>query len=339
MITILYPWALLALILPLVVHYVLPTSKNFSRGLKIYFFKDMVAQFGTIDRLSNLGNDNGIFRRWRFWALIILYILIVISAMGISIVTKSTPINEAGRNILLAVDLSGSMQTPDMSLNGVNASRLDIVKRVALNFIQARKGDRIGLILFGTRPYLQTPLTFDRNVVADTLDDATIGIAGNQTAIGDAIALAVKQLEKYPESNRALVLLTDGGNDAGSFDPIDAAKIASKENIKIYTIGIGARSMQINTILGPRIINPSNDLDIVGLQKIANMTGGKFFRAEDGSQLQNIYSQINQLEPIKLGLISVKVITPLYPWILGIALLLIFIIIASLLYSNKKLDR
>jgi Ca-activated chloride channel family protein len=229
---------------------------------------------------------------------------------------------------MLAVDLSGSMRTPDMIIDGKSYTRIAVVKDVGSKFINQRSGDRVGLILFGSKPYLQTPLTFDRQTVKEMLNDATIGLAGEQTAIGDAIALAVKQLISYPSTSKALILLTDGGNNTGVFDPIDAAKLAQKEHIKIYTIGLGAKQLTIQTMFGPQVINPSSDLDIDSLRQIAQITGGQFFRAEDGNELQNIYTKINSLEPVKSDSATVRPKTLLYPWTLSLALLLSFILIA-----------
>lgn len=196
------------------------------------------------------------------------------------------------------------------------------MKQVANNFIDNRAGDRVGLIVFGSNAYLQTPLTFDRQTVQDMLNDATIGLAGSQTAIGDALGLAIKRLMQYPAQSRAIVLLTDGGNNAGAVTPLAAAKLAQQEGIKIYTIGIGAEQMMVPGLFGPQMVNPSSDLDIETLQQIASMTGGVFFRAKGGSDLKNIYTSIDKLEPTKGDQQQLRPIKPLYPWPLSLALFL-----------------
>ena len=321
MIQMTYPWELLAVLLPFTLRYLLPkTHENIITGLKVPFFENIANIFG------KTRSDSAKLSYLKYITSVI-WVLIVISGSGIQWLGKPLPVQQSGRDLLLAIDLSGSMQTPDMAMNGQDVTRIDIVKNVAHEFINNRTGDRLGLILFGSVPYLQTPLTFDRHTVTQMLDDATIGLAGEQTAIGDAIGLTVKKLMDYPDGDKALILLTDGGNNAGVLQPLDAAKLASKEHIKIYTIGIGASKMTIQGIFGARTINPSSDLDVNTLKQIAAITGGQFFRAEDGDSLRNIYARINQLEPVKADSVIIRPITPLYPWSLGLALILSFILV------------
>ena len=154
------------------------------------------------------------------------------------------------------------------------------------------------------------------------LDDASIGLAGQMTAIGDALGLSVKRLMQYPEKSRVLILLTDGSNNSGSVAPIDAATMAAKQHIKIYTIGFGSDKLAIPTVFGTRMINPSNDLDENTLKQIAKITGGKYFRAKNTSSLTKIYQLVNQLEPINADRKTFRPKHPLYPWPLSIALLL-----------------
>lgn len=328
MIQVAYPYVLVFILLPFVFNKILPKANedNLS-ALKVPFFNQLLKVFANTQyKTSSLSSLK--------YLLCLIWILIVVSGSGIQWLGKPLPVQQSGRDLMMAIDLSGSMQTPDMVTNGQNETRLDVVKKVANQFIINRPGDRIGLILFGSRPYLQTPLTFDRKTVTQMLDDATIGIAGDQTAIGDAIGLAVKQIMEYPDGSKALILLTDGGNNAGFFEPIEAAKLAQKEHIKIYTIGLGATQVTIQTMFGPRTINPSSDLDINTLKQIAEITGGQFFRAEDGEELKNIYTQINALEPIKADSVTVRPKTPFYPWSLGLALILSFILILLKLKKN-----
>jgi Ca-activated chloride channel family protein len=329
MIQIAYPWELLVVVLPFILRYILPkTQENIVTGLKVPFFENVAKTFG--NTRSNSANLS-----YLKYLASVIWILIVISGSGIQWLGKPLPVQQSGRDLLLAIDLSGSMQTPDMVTNGENVTRIDIVKNVAHEFIDNRTGDRLGLILFGSAPYLQTPLTFDRHTVAQMLDDATIGLAGEQTAIGDAIGLTVKKLMDYPDGDKALILLTDGGNNAGVLQPLDAAKLAAKEHIKIYTIGLGASQMTIQGMFGARTINPSSDLDVNTLKQIAALTGGQFFRAEDGDSLRNIYDHINQLEPVKADSVIIRPITPFYPWSFGLALILSFILV--LLKARRQL--
>jgi Ca-activated chloride channel family protein len=322
MIQMVYPWVLVAVILPFVLRYMLPKkqTEELSSALKVPFFNQLAMTFAKV----NISSGSLSYLKY---LITVIWILLVISGSGIQWLGKPLSIPQSGRDLMMAIDLSGSMQTPDMMVNGKALTRIEVVKKAASEFINNRTGDRLGLILFGTRAYLQTPLTFDRQTVAQMLDDATIGIAGEQTAIGDAIGLAIKQIMDYPGDSKAIVLLTDGSSNSGVLAPLGAAKLAQKEHIKIYTIGLGAGEVTVQTMFGPRTVNTSEDLDTDSLKQIASMTGGQFFRADDGKSLENIYQTINKLEPIKADNIVVRPITPLYPWSLALALGLSFLLV------------
>ncbi len=223
---------------------------------------------------------------------------------------------------MLAVDISGSMATEDMALNGDFVDRLNVVKAVVSSFVEERKGDRVGLVLFGTNAYLQAPLTFDLTSVNRLLIEAPIGIAGGKTAIGDAIGLAVKRLRLRPQEDKILILLTDGANNVGEVEPEKAAELAAFDNIKIYTIGVGADEMRMPGLFGRRITNPSADLDEDTLTAIAQTTGGKYFRARDTQGLLEIYSLIDELEPIDQDPETYRPIQALYFYPLGLGLAL-----------------
>ena len=227
----------------------------------------------------------------------------------------------SGRDLLLAVDLSGSMQTKDFYLGGETVDRLTALKAVAGKFIQRRVGDRLGLILFGDQPYVQVPLTFDRRTVQQLLNEAAIGLAGQRTSIGDVIGLAVKRLKKGQGSRQVLILLTDGANTAGQLTPLKGAELAAAEGLKIYTIGIGAEAMEVRSFFFSRTINPSADLDEKTLTAIARKTGGRYFRARDTDQLAKIYAELDQLEPVEHDHDVYRPISELYPWPLGLALI------------------
>jgi Ca-activated chloride channel family protein len=226
----------------------------------------------------------------------------------------------------MAVDVSGSMQERDMKINGREVNRLEMIKFVAGDFINRRKGDRIGLILFGQQAYLQTPLSFDRKTVKTLLDESIIGIAGKATAIGDAIGLAVKRVRKTSDNNRILILLTDGQNTAGEIQPIKAAELAAQEGLKVYTIGIGADEIYRQTMLGSRRFNPSLDLDEATLKKIASMTGGQYFRARNTKDLNNIYAMLDELEPLAKEDEYYRPTENLYFWPLALSMLLLLTI-------------
>lgn len=228
----------------------------------------------------------------------------------------------SGRDLMLAVDLSGSMEIEDFVLKARKVDRLTATKAVAGQFIDRRVGDRLGLILFGDKAYLQVPLTFDRNTVRTLLDEAVIGLAGDKTAIGDAIGLAVKRLQANPEGQRVLILLSDGANTAGAVTPLQAADLAARVGLKVYTIGIGADEMMIRDFLGSRKVNPSQDLDETTMRGIAEKTGGQYFRARDIQQMETIYRKLDQLEPIERDKRYYRPMDELYYWPLALSLLL-----------------
>jgi Ca-activated chloride channel family protein len=241
-----------------------------------------------------------------------------------------------GRDLMVAVDLSGSMQIEDMVLNGKTVDRFSVIQKVVSDFIERRAGDRIGLILFADAAYLQAPLTQDRRSVAQYLKEAQIGLVGKQTAIGDAIALAVKRFDNLDKSSRVLVLLTDGSNNAGSIDPDQAAAIAAKRNVTIYTIGVGADVMERRTLFGIERVNPSADLDEDQLKRIADVTHGKYFRARDPKELQQIYQEIDRLQPISRDPLTYRPQSELFYWPLGLALLLSLALSLSMTLPTGK---
>jgi Ca-activated chloride channel family protein len=221
------------------------------------------------------------------------------------------------------------MERQDMVVRGRAVNRLVAVKAVVGDFVIERSGDRLGLVLFGEKAYLQTPLTFDRETMQRLLLEAQIGFAGNGTAIGDAIGLSVKRLQERPKDHRVLILMTDGSNNTGALKPLEAADIAKRATVKIYTIGIGAESQAQQGLFGRTTINPSADLDETTLIKIADATGGQYFRARDPQELSQIYATLNKLEPIDQDAETIRPVTSLYHWPMGLSFvlsLLIFIL-------------
>jgi Ca-activated chloride channel family protein len=243
-------------------------------------------------------------------ALWLLWLLLLLAAARPTWIGEAIELPNSGRDLMLAVDISGSMQVEDMQLGKNLVSRVEAVRRVGADFIDSRKGDRLGLILFGSNAYLQSPLSFDTATVKRFLQEAQIGFAGQETAIGDAIGLAVKRLKERPAQSRVLILLTDGQDTASSVRPLDAAQLASDLGIRIYTIGIGAERMTLpglfGSSFGSRQVNPAADLDEATLQKIAQTTGGQYFRARDPAELAGIYQLLDQLEPVEQAPVSYR---------------------------------
>ena len=265
--------------------------------------------------------------RWCLWFAAIAWLLLVTAAARPIWYGAPVALPVSGRDLMLAVDLSDSMKIEDFTLNGKQVNRLIATQVVASDFIEHRVGDRIGLILFGTQPYVQAPLTFDRATVRTLLRESAIGLAGPQTAIGDAIGLAVKRLRDNPESSRVLILLTDGANTAGEVEPVKAAQMAAEQGLKIYTIGIGADAMEVRSLFGTQRINPSADLDEETLTAIADATGGRYFRARDTAELEQIYQLLNELEPVQQESQSFRPQQVLFYWPLSLALLLAGLIV------------
>lgn len=284
-----WPLVLLLIPLPVLVRLLPKSKKHRTNALKVPFYQE-IKPFISDEQTDK---TQSLSIRWLIWTLL------VFALSGPLWVGPPKPIKQEGRNIMLALDLSGSMKIKDMEIKGSPVTRLDVVKATARTFIKERIGDRIGLILFGTRAYLQTPLTFDRQTALHMLDDATVGLAGQTTSIGDAIGLAIKRLDKTPVNSRVLILLTDGVSNSGVLSMDQAANIAKSHHIKIYTIGLGADKMIVQSIFGPQLYNPSMELDEEGLKKIATLTGGQYFRATDFKALKNVYQMINKLEPVE----------------------------------------
>ncbi len=290
-----WPWAFLLLPLPWILRRLLPEASSMQEaGLKVPSFSGftMLSGRSEVEQLVN----------WRFWVALMAWLLLVTAAARPERVGDELDVPVSGRNLMLAVDLSGSMDQKDFELANRRVDRLTATKAVARDFIRRREGDRIGLILFGERAYLQVPLTLDRETVIVLLEEAFIGLAGEKTAIGDAITLAVKRIHESQQdgSDQVLVLLTDGANTAGEVDPVKAAELALQVGLRIYTIGIGADQLEVASLVGGRRrINPSADLDEDTLTQIADLTGGRYFRATDTATLQDIYSLVDELEPVE----------------------------------------
>ena len=310
-------WMLLLTPLPWFVRrFVAPEYMDKDAALRV----PVAAEF---DDLFGAGRGRGA-NRSRLLLLWLIWILILLAAARPQYVGQPQSLPMTGRDLLLAVDLSGSMEEQDFQLNGQWVDRLTATKAIAKEFIERRIGDRIGLILFGRETYLQTPLTFDRATVQILLDEAVIGLAGQETAIGDAIGLGIRTLSdaEIQENRRVFVLLTDGANTAGSIDPLKAAELARDRGMVIYAIGIGADSVMVQSLFGVREVNPSADLDERTLTTIAEGTGGRYFRARDTEAFEQIYAILDELEPAAAEESGFRPIVERYHWPLSVALIL-----------------
>ncbi len=308
-----HPWFLLGLPLPLLIWLFIPAAKSMViAAINIPFYQQLVKFIGISQPL--ITRNMSIF--------VIIWLLMILALTDPRWVGSPLSLERNGHNIMLALDLSESMGLDDMLVNGRLFTRLSIVKNAATQFIIERTGDNIGLILFGSRAYLQTPLTYDHKTLLLRIDESEAGLAGPTTAIGDALGLAIKHLQDVPKKNRVIILLTDGVNNSGVLTPLKAAELAKNANIKIYTIGLGAKSNSHalnNAFLN---VNLVAELDEKTLQKIANLTFGRYFRATDDKSLKEIYNIINKLETVKQQAVTLRPQITYYPWIVAAAWLL-----------------
>ncbi len=322
-----WPLVLLLLPLPALVYYLLPARAAMREAaLRVPRIDDF--------RLDGGARREARPRRWRQWLSLAVWLLLVLAASRPQWLGESVAISISGRDLMLAVDLSDSMRTADFKIDGKQVNRLHATRQVASRFIERRHGDRLGLILFGTQAYLQAPLTFDSKTVKRLLLEAALGLAGERTAIGDAIGLAIKRLDLDTDNSRVLILMTDGANTAGEVAPLKAAQLAASRGLKIYTIGIGADEKIESTWFGLRRVNPSAQLDEKTLREIARLTGGRYFRARDSEQLAEIYTELDRLEPLPRDLQNLRPSSALFMWPLALALLGAFALVAPRLWRQ-----
>lgn len=309
MITFAWPWLFALLPLPWLAWRFLPPA---APGVALHLPQQIVLARTT---------GGGIARRRRVAAAMLAWLLVVCACARPQQPAPPQALEHTGRALMLAVDTSGSMAIEDMRYGDRAVSRFAAVRAIANRFIAQRSGDEVGLILFGSHAYLLTPMTFDVDAVAKQMAGAAIGLAGRETAIGDAIVLAVKHLAALPARARVLVLLTDGVNTTGNVAPQDAARLAKAADVRIYTIGVGSDAQAVDAF-GMRFQAPDSQLDVQALTRIAGETGGRFFRAADVDQLAAAYHAIDALEPLASGASLLRPNRELYPWPLALALLL-----------------
>lgn len=315
--TIVYPWVLFFL-------FMLPVL-SFLKGR---VGGQVAVRFSSTEILTTVGQKRRALVGKFLIALFLLALALLILAAARPQWGKSiTRIQASGVDIILALDVSGSMKAEDMSINGQRASRVDAVKAVTRTFISKRPNDRIGVIAFGGRPYLVSPPTLDHDWLMANMDRVQVGMVEDTTAIGSAIAAAARRLRERSAKSKILVLLTDGANNAGRISPLTAAEAAKALGIKIYTIGAGSNGRvpyPVQDSLGRtryQWVEFETDLDT--LQKIAEMTGGQFFRAADGQSLVKIFREIDQMEKSKSEFTKVSLYRDLFPWLVTAALALL----------------
>ncbi|AUB80086.1 vWA domain-containing protein [Candidatus Thiodictyon syntrophicum] len=322
MITLAWPWVLAALPLPLLAYLMPAASPAGGAALRLPFYADLPGLAA-----AAAGRRSA----WRIGAAVLAWVLLVTAAARPEWVGAPVNLPVAGRDLMLAVDISGSMEQPDYEMDNRMVSRLAVVKAVAARFVERRTQDRLGLILFGSNAYVQTPLTFDGHTVAAMLRDSVVGLAGRETAIGDAIGLAVKRLREQPDDNRVLILLTDGASNAGQLEPQAAAQLAREAGVRIYTIAIGGGEVGLRTALGMRLLRQGGDYDPESLKQIAQVTGGRFFSATGREELEAIYEELDRLEPSRRDERTYRPRESLFVWPAAAALVLSVLLALPLL--------
>lgn len=314
------PWAALILPLPLLLRMLLPRA-DAAHGSVLRLPFVPAARDGLPVRRR---------RRGRVLLASLCWLALCVAAAQPQRLGEISSQPSTGRDLMLAVDTSGSMAIEDMQIGGRRVDRFTAVRHVVGDFLERREGDRLGLLLFGQNAYLLVPLTFDRHHVRYQLETSVIGMAGRETAIGDAIGLGVKRLrERDSAGERVLVLLTDGVNNAGVLDPLQAARLAAAEGVRVHTIGMGGDGGSTR-VFGLEVATPGGEIDEASLAEIARLTGGRFFRARDTRDLAGIYAELDRLEPVDQRAPPQRPREELYAWPLGLALLLALSLAAPL---------
>lgn len=308
-----FAWPWLGLIWPLpwlVRRFTAAKAPQFSQ----LWLPHLPPQSGSLERRTTVA--------WPLLLGLFIWTAAVIAMMRPQWLGEPLPVQNQAREMMIAVDLSVSMEIADMNIGGRQVDRLTMVKHVLSDFIARRSGDRLGLILFADTAYVQAPMTYDRNTVQQLLDEAVLRLIGERTAIGDAIALSVKRFREREQSNNILILLTDGQNTAGSVSPEQALQLAKFYGVKIYAIGVGADEIVVDGFFGRRRVNPSRDLDEDMLRSLAEQTGGAYFRARSTEELEQIYQTLDEYEPVAGEQQLLRPQRSLFHWPAGLALLL-----------------
>ncbi len=321
-----WPWMGLLLLLPLLVRYYWPFPPPQEEERPELKGRHTVLLHPALVQLRDAfhGDRPGTPLATRVYGLLLalLWLGLVLALMRPQWLDVHTQVKTEGYDLMLAVDASHSMDALDFTVQNRQVSRMQVLKGVMGRFIEQREGDRVGLVIFGDQSYVLSPLTLDRQAVHKLLDGVVPSIAGQGTAMGDAIGLGVKKLRARPEGSRVLILIADGESTSGSIPPLQAARIAAHEGVRIYAIGVGSNQENVQIIEQGRLVTRNDlGLDEDILRDIAEITGGAYFRATDTDALEAVYQRIDELEKSEAEARSVLIPTPLYRWPLGFALL------------------
>ncbi len=283
-------WVWLLLPLPWLARFLLPAGRNQQVSLAVPLMHQPEAR--------QLGRNSS--ERRNLILVSLIWCLVLGGLARPYWIGEPTHREVTGRDLMIAIDVSGSMHEADMLVGNSYQRRIDILKTVIGQFVEQRPGDRLGLILFGTHAYPYVPLTFDHDMLGSLLRDISVGLAGRLTAIGDAIAVAINTFSQQESRHQVLILVTDGSNTAGSNDPISAAQIARRFDMTVYTVGIGNDEETLKKLTRQASVPAEILLNEKLLRQIATLTGGRYFRAKSADALQRIYVELDRLEPVDL---------------------------------------
>ncbi len=323
-----WPWMALLLILPLLVQWLWPRTDPEQAelaGRQDTLLHPALEQLqesftGYRPRASISGRMHHVF-------ITLLWLCLTLTLMRPQWLEAYTETRADGYDLMLAVDASHSMEALDFTVNNAQVTRMAVLKGVLNKFIAGRGGDRVGLLIFGNQAYTIAPLTYDLDAVRQQLADVVPNIAGQGTAMGDAIGLGVKKLRERPQGSRVLILVADGNNNAGVIPPLDAARLAAHNGIRIYVIGVGSTQQSVQIIENGQLVARDDlGMDESTLREIAATTNGAYFRATDTRALEEIYSLIDELEKTRAESRTVLIPHTLYHWPLGLALLLLLVL-------------
>lgn len=318
-------WAFFILPLPLLIYWLAPAYQESQDSLRVPFFKRLLAITGQQPKSGAVILQRIAFQK--IWGPI-SWVLVIISLAKPMMIAEPIEQIKSARDLLVAVDLSGSMEVADFKADdGALISRLDAVKQVLAEFSTQREYDRLGLVVFADAPYLQAPFTEDHKTWLALLNETEIGMAGQSTLFGDAIGLGIKLFEKSDSKNKVLIILTDGNDTGSRVPPIEAAKVAAKKGLTIYTIAIG----------DPETVG-EEALDLKVLNTISNLTSGATYQAFDKQELEEVYQKIAELEPDEYETLSYrpKVSLHHYPLVIAVLGYLIFFVIMTWLSLRRS---
>lgn len=332
-------WGLLPLyLLWILAWWVIPRIRRGGRR------REAAVRYSSIQTLKRLKPSRRLLLRRAVEALRLITVALLLIAMIRPQTGRSqTQVRTEGIDIILVLDTSGSMQALDLDADQAveqRRHRLAVAKSVVEEFISKRDNDQIGLVVFGNQAFTQCPLTLDHGIVATFLERVDIGIAGDGTAIGDALGTAVKRLKDSEAKSKVAILLTDGRNNAGALSPKKAAEVAEAFDIKVYTIGAGSREpapFLVDSLFGKRVVYQNVEIDEESLQEVAELTGGAYFRAEDATALNQIYDQIDQLEKTEITTSSYMEYNERFRWFVFPALFLLLLEVVLLGTRFRKL--